>query len=1114
MVGVVADKVIVELEAKLDRYDANVRRSAEAFETNQRKTSAAIKKAENDIKKSQENIRSSLRSTAATLAAGFGIQKIAQLADGYTRFTNQLRLAGLEGSELQRVQAALFATAQRYGVELESLGTLYGRVAQSSKELGATNSQLLQFTNGVAAAIKVQGGNAASAQGALLQLSQALGGSVVRAEEFNSINEGARPILQAVANGIDRYAGSVAKLRADVINGKVSSAEFFQAFLSGSKQLEAQAAKANFTIGQSFTVLNNALGQYIGQTDQAMSFTARFATAITVLADNIGTVANAMAVIAVMIGSRYAAALVVATTAMARKTIATGVATAAETRLATVAGAVTTSLGRQSVVHVTTTATAGRLAAGLGAVAVAENVVTVSTTRMGAIMAGTTALAAGLGRGLLAAFGGPVGIAIAAITLALLNYSTTAEGASLDVAKLRETNADLQVTLDQVERYASGAAAGIAQVGANAANARGQVLAFAGAVGQAAAQLFNLAKQQRQTTFEQLRGSVHAMQPQRDAAQQELNDLRQSRLQGRDPTPKTAREAYLERTVTAIDRRIGTAISAADRLTKIPLQNFLTPAQREVGAGGRDVASEKELNRRNLILARRTKNKNAIQSEEATAFELAQYERYRKEKFTPDRAAEMSRKDRSDYESATARGNAATGGGGRKGGGKKGPSAETLARREAAEERDVAGEARAYAAAERQANNEIAAARADLANSAAMRAQIEKDRIEDERISREEEIAQRQKQGQLGEGAEADIRRLELQRLNNERARLETEVVDLNERERVRVEAKDATLANLQNEQELAEAWGSMAETADEQRGLALRLLDLSFQQEKLELEAIIASEKATQAQKDIAAERLKILAALRGAKTAQIEREHVGPFKKYMQEVDKSAAQLDEDYQRVAVSGLQALNDGIADAIMGTKSLGDVFHDIANQIIADLLRIAIQQLIIKPLSEMMGAETGWGGFGGGGGGGGSGGGGWLGFAKGLLSAGSAYFGGGGGGGMGSLSGGSAAIGMASGGHVPGGRFVHVNETGIEGWQPAQSGKVIPLGRMNTAAGGGGGAGAPAIVRLIVAPNQYFDLHVQNISGNVAVETVRAAAPGLTDLAVSETFRRASRPEM
>jgi tape measure domain-containing protein len=134
--------------------------------------------------------------------------------------------------------------------------------------LGASSADLETFTEGVALALKVQGGDASSSAGALLQLSQALGGSIVRAEEFNSMLDGARPLLQSVANGLVEAGGSVSKLRQLVNDGKVSSAGFFRAFLSGMGDLKAQAATTTSTLGENFTRLTNSMTVLVGSLDR------------------------------------------------------------------------------------------------------------------------------------------------------------------------------------------------------------------------------------------------------------------------------------------------------------------------------------------------------------------------------------------------------------------------------------------------------------------------------------------------------------------------------------------------------------------------------------------------------------------------------------------------------------------------------------------------------------------------------------------------------------------------------------------------------------------------------------------------------------------------------
>lgn len=381
MAAVTADRVIVELEAKLDRYEANVRRAEQKFDRATRNISNDAKRMEREISRNADAVGARFRALAGTFAAAFSAQQVKELADGYTRFTNQLQVAGLEGERLADVQGHLFDSAQKYGVQLESLGTLYSRGAQVSKELGASNAELLQFTNGVAAALKIQGTSATEAQGALLQLSQALGSGTVRAEEFNSVNEGALPILKAVAANLDGAGGSVAKLKQLVNDGQVSSEAFFRAFLAGSAELEAQAAKASLTIGNSFTVLNNALGVYIGQADDSLSATERLSSAIISLSENLDTVATALGVIGAILLGRFAAGMVAA---------------GASTGLAT-------------------TALFALQARAVGAATTMEALALTSATA---------------GRALLAAFGGPVGIAVTALTLGVYYLATRTDEAA------------------------------------------------------------------------------------------------------------------------------------------------------------------------------------------------------------------------------------------------------------------------------------------------------------------------------------------------------------------------------------------------------------------------------------------------------------------------------------------------------------------------------------------------------------------------------------------------------------------------------------------------------------------------------------------------------------
>jgi len=229
------------------------------------------------------------RGLAAAFAGGASLRGAQQLLDASTRIENALKVAGLAGEQLTQVYDRLFESAQRNAAPIETLVELYSRASLVQNELGVSTEELLGFTERVALALRVAGTDAQSASGALLQLSQALGSGTVRAEEFSSMQEGALPILQAVAAGLKEAGGSVARLRNLVVDGKVSSEAFFRAFEAGSVILEEKVAGAELTVSQSFVRLQNVLIDAAGRFDDGSQASARLAGALDGLARAVET---------------------------------------------------------------------------------------------------------------------------------------------------------------------------------------------------------------------------------------------------------------------------------------------------------------------------------------------------------------------------------------------------------------------------------------------------------------------------------------------------------------------------------------------------------------------------------------------------------------------------------------------------------------------------------------------------------------------------------------------------------------------------------------------------------------------------------------------------------
>lgn len=806
-----------ELDARLRaierRYGMAGATAARGFNAGQRQMVDESKRVETEMKGSADRIAASLRRVAGIIAAGFSAREVVQMSDTYKRFSNQLRVAGVEGAALNQVQEALYASAQRNGVQIEALSTLYGRAAQAASSLGASQEDLLKFTDGVTNALRIQGGDPAAASGALLQLSQALQSGTVRAEEFNSVNEGAFPILQAVAAGSERFAGSVGKLRAAVVDGKVSSEEFFRAFLNGSQTLEERASKAALTTAQGFTALQNALTRYIGESDQALGASALLGSAIGKVADNIDTLIPALAVVGTGLG----------------------------------VGMVTRAAAAQLAVNGVT----GSLVAMRGAA--------------------------------LAAFGGPVGLAITAVTVALGAFAIEGANAAAAAKRLEGAMNTASQAVAKADAYANSAASHVKDLGGEATTASGKVKAFAGEVGAAAGKLWELARAKKAAALAEIAGERASLSTSLSAEIARTPEQRRQNPFGRRATRQDEWNAGV---------------------------NFITGEVTNWWTGGR---SDRER------AGRITEGRGRLAELDAAERRL---QNLKLEDFVDE-----VRADSANRVVATPKPDKET----------EGKSAEDLAKERLERERRAADSQSA-------ADAQVLRARLALATSIEERRDLELKLLDAEQASMKRERDRAVTDGELTQ-AKADIlgatqdQFIDLQRQAVNR----TASLDADER-RIRAEEQIANLTV-----DILAMQSGMARTAAERRSLELRILEVTQEIARKQLEQAISEGKV---QDPESARRL--LNELHTVQTKAARDATAGPLEQWLKEGPQSAAQMNEALERISADGLDALNAGIVDAITGAKDLGAVFSSVAKGIISDLASIAVRRSITEPLAALL----------------------------------------------------------------------------------------------------------------------------------------------------------------
>lgn len=219
----------------------------------------------------------------------------------------------------------------------------------------------------------------------------------------------------------------------------------------------------------------------------------------------------------------------------------------------------------------------------------------------------------------------------------------------------------------------------------------------------------------------------------------------------------------------------------------------------------------------------------------------------------------------------------------------------------------------------------------------------------------------------------------QLREINDERALLRTELVKRREDERKfrMAEADLQRQAQFAAEQradqtDLLQSQLDIARTQQERRDLERRLLALQFAEERARNDYLIALYERLKIQDGITESELaEAKAAARAAelRNASIEerqanaqvgadRSTAGPLETFFDDIPSTADQINEALENVAAGGLATFTDALTDAIVNFRSLGDVGLAVLQNLTAALVRMAIQQIILKTIGKAIGQSA------------------------------------------------------------------------------------------------------------------------------------------------------------
>lgn len=149
-----------------------------------------------------------------------------------------------------------------------------------------------------------------------------------------------------------------------------------------------------------------------------------------------------------------------------------------------------------------------------------------------------------------------------------------------------------------------------------------------------------------------------------------------------------------------------------------------------------------------------------------------------------------------------------------------------------------------------------------------------------------------------------------------------------------------------------------LATTQADHRRIQLDILDAEIEQRRLQLEhekQLAIRNGATADEIRVIQDKIDHLGAERAQGAANINRNTQGPLEAWKQDVPKTLDEITEKFEQLQVDGIEGLADALTEVAMGTRSLKEAFTQLANSIVADIIRMTVRMMFFRAISALGG---------------------------------------------------------------------------------------------------------------------------------------------------------------
>jgi len=216
---------------------------------------------ERSTSKTNQRIRQSSDSlfkfsnVAKGVFAALSARQFVNFADEITLADNQLRNATTSAEQFTFVQMELNRIANDTRQNVNVLTSVFSKFTRAGQEAGFSTKELLEFTEQLTKAFKLEGNSVNEVNSILLQLVQSFRKGNIDGEEFRALSEGSTLALQALSKQMGVNIGDLKDLGAQ---GKIAPRDLVEGLKGISQQIDDEFATLEPTFGEIGARLGNA----------------------------------------------------------------------------------------------------------------------------------------------------------------------------------------------------------------------------------------------------------------------------------------------------------------------------------------------------------------------------------------------------------------------------------------------------------------------------------------------------------------------------------------------------------------------------------------------------------------------------------------------------------------------------------------------------------------------------------------------------------------------------------------------------------------------------------------------------------------------------------------